>query len=147
MVTFGIVSKPLMCTTERQGRKISNNVTWCHHHFLSTWRQKEDGRGQEECMFRLRPLGVARDPPLWGNTYFRLLGNTRLGRQRAPSHTYDFGESGITGLCNLGLDWLLFRTFCCTDAVIPLSVRQMEKATYGLMFHNTTAGTAALHTN
>lgn len=87
MVTFGIVSKPLMCTTERQGRKISNNVTWCHHHFLSTWRQKEDGRGQEECMFRLRPLGVARDPLLWGNTCFLLLGNTRLGRQRAPSHT------------------------------------------------------------
>lgn len=66
---------------------------------------------------------------------------------RVSSTVADFGESGRTGLCNLGLDWLLFRTFCCTDAVILLSVRQMEKATYGLMFHNTTAGTAALQTN
>lgn len=42
-------------------------------------------------------------------------------------------------------DW----TGCFSEhfaAQMPL-FRQMEKATYGLMFHNTTAGTAALHTN
>lgn len=122
-MTFGIVSNSVMRTTEWWDQKNTTNSSSLR--FTTILCRHGESRkmgGQEACMFRIRPLGVARDPPFWVNTCFLLLGNTRMRLQRAPSHTCfihsgRFGESGRGGLYNLGLN-RCFSGYCA--AQMPL---------------------------